>query len=82
MSPNSDRLLHDTAGVPHPLKTAVVDTVDMPAVHAADVKLAIGGTEASPVDAGTKVSDQRHNCPLRLAGDLVAKDEKVRTCPK
>ena len=82
MSPNSDWLLHGTAGISHPLKTAIVDPIDMPAVHTTDVKLTIGGAEATAVDAGTKVSDQRYNCPLRLAGDLIMKDEKVPACPK
>ena len=82
MSPNPDRLLHGAADIAHALEAAIVDAVDMPAVHAACVELAVGGAEPAAVDARAEVADKRHDGSLRLAGHLIAEHEEVRAGAK
>ena len=78
MGSDPDRLLHEAAGVAHPLEAAVVDAVHMPAIHPAHVELAVGGAEPAAVHARAEVAHERHDGPLRLAADLVAEHEEVR----
>ena len=77
MSTNPDRLLHGAADIAHALEAAIVDAVDLPAVHAARVELAVGGAEPAAVDARAEVADKRHDGSLRLAGHLIAEHEEV-----
>ena len=77
MGPALNGLLDVAAHVTHPLEAAVIDPVDMPAIHPAHIELAIGGAEPAAVDAGPKVARQWHDRSLWLAIDLVAEHEKV-----
>ena len=44
-----------------------------------DVELAVPGVEPAAMDARVEIAGQGHDGPLRLAVDLVAEDQEMRS---
>ena len=82
MGVEGDRKLDRAARVTHALKAAIGRRIGAPAGHSRDVKLAVPGIEPAAVRAREKVAGQRDGRPLRLAVDLFAQDQKMRTRSK
>ncbi len=76
------RQLNRTARVAHALEAAVVGRVATPALHAADIELAVGRIESTAMNARAELTGERNDRPLKLTLHFIAQHEKVRAGSK